>query len=239
MNARTITTLVASTFLMTVIELVAGLANAWTALVCAALLAPLALGIFRFFEVETPSPWIPFAIPCASAAIGVGIVYAAVRGDPALVLAPVITAAVGGLIEAIRRMGSRRCQLCNRRIGGGVAFQCPRCGLLVCEQHCWSFEHCRCHLCEQNRVPVLPPDGRWWDKQLGPRSSYGRCQLCMTEAEETDLRVCGKCGRPQCRDCWDFANGQCSRCQWTIADLPEPLRAFAVAPALPQKSDRR
>ncbi len=228
MNARTITTLVGSTFLLTVLQLVAGLVNVWTALGCAALLAPIAFAIFHFFEVEIPNQWIKFAIPCGASASGVAIVYLAVRNDPALLLAPLATAAVAGLIEAIRGMSSHRCALCNRRIGGRVAFQCPRCGLEVCEQYCWSFDHCRCRLCEENRVPLFTPDGRWWDHQFGPRSSYGRCQLCMTPAEDTDLRVCGKCGRPQCRDCWDFSNGQCSRCQWTVEDLPESLRAFAV-----------
>jgi hypothetical protein len=51
----------------------------------------------------------------------------------------------------------------------------------------------------------------------------------MTVAEETDLRVCGKCGRPQCRDCWDFSNGQCGRCHWIVEDLPEALRPYVVA----------
>ena len=238
MSAKTLTTLVASLFLMTLLQLVGGLASTWAALVCAALLAPLAFGIFRFFEIETASPWIPFAIPLVSSAAGVAVVYLAVRNDPLLLLAPLAAAAVGGLIEAARRMGSRRCQLCNRRIGREMAFQCPRCGLLVCEQRCWSFEHCRCHLCEQNRVPAFPPEGRWWDRQFGPRSPYGRCQLCLAAAEESDLRVCGKCGRAQCRDCWDFANGQCSRCRWTIADLPEALRPYALAPPAHKSAGR-
>lgn len=238
MRAKTIPTLAASLFLMVVLELISGLANSWAALICAALLAPLGLGIFRFFELETPSLWIPLSIPCGASAIGVAIVYLAVRNDPILLLAPLAAAAVAGAIEMIRRMSSRRCQLCNRRIGGGLAFPCPRCGLVVCEQQCWSFEHCRCHLCEQNRVPVFTPDGRWWDRELGPRSPYGRCQLCLASAEEVDLRVCRKCGRAQCRECWDFSNGQCSRCQWTIEDLPESLRPFAVAPAAKKAASR-
>jgi len=238
-SAKTITTLAGSLFLMTVLQLVSGLANSWAALICAALLAPLALGIFRFFETETAGLGMLFAIPCGASAVGVAVVFLAVRQDPLLLLAPVIAAAVAGIIEMARRMSSRRCQLCNGRIGGAMAFACPRCGLLVCEQQCWSFEHCRCRLCEQNRVPVFPPDGRWWDHQLGPRSPHGRCQLCLASAEETDLRVCGKCGRPQCRDCWDYANGQCTRCQWTIADLPESLRPFAVAAPAAHKSAGR
>jgi hypothetical protein len=239
MNARTITTLIASAFLLTLLELVAALANTWVALVCALLLAPLAFGIFRFFEVEIANPWIEFLAPCATSLMGSVIVYLGVRSDPPLLLAPLATAAAGGLIMGIRKMGSQRCSLCNRRIAGGVAFTCPRCGLLVCEQHCWSFEHCRCRLCEENRVPVFTPDGRWWDKQFGPRTTYGKCQLCLASAADADLRPCGKCGRPQCRECWDFCNGQCSRCHWMIEDVPEALRPFLMEPPPSPRSLRQ
>ena len=239
MNARTVTTLVAGIFLMTVAQLLTGLVNVYAALVCAALIAPAQFGIHRFFQAEIENLWLEIGAPVFASAIGVAIAFFATTRDPLFFLAPIATAAVGGLIVVLTRSGSRRCSLCNRRIGRGVAFECPRCALLVCEQTCWSFEHCRCRLCEQNRVPAFPADGRWWDKQFGPRSSYGRCQLCMAAAEEADLRVCGKCGRPQCRDCWDYSNGQCSRCQWTVQDLPEALRDFIINPAPAERSGRR
>jgi hypothetical protein len=58
--------------------------------------------------------------------------------------------------------------------------------------------------------------------------NQGRCQICMATPDKADLRCCGHCGRPQCRDCWDQANGQCSRCHWTIPDLPENLRPYML-----------
>jgi hypothetical protein len=229
MNQRTITTLIASIFLMTVVQLVAALINVWAAVVCAALLVPAGFAIHRFFEVETDRQWMVAGSPVLSSMFGIAIFYLAETSDPRFWFAPLAAAAVAGIIGLIRNTRSRRCSLCNRRLGSGVAFACPRCGLLVCEQSCWSFDHSRCQLCEQNRVPVFTPDGRWWDKQFGPRSMYGHCQLCMTAADQTDLRNCGKCGRPHCRECWDFLNGQCTRCQWTVEDLPEGLRDFMIS----------
>jgi hypothetical protein len=203
---------------------------------CAILLAPLSFAIDHFFEVDLSGKWIEIGAPVLASLIGVALASWTMNADPNLWLAPAVVAAAASLILLFRGMGSRRCALCNRRIGSGVAFDCPRCGLLVCEQHCWSFDHGRCKLCEQNRVPAFSPDGRWWDKQFGPRYSYGRCQLCLTAATETDLRACGKCGHPQCRDCWDYSNGQCSRCKWTVEDLPEALRNFVLTPARTERS---
>jgi hypothetical protein len=239
MTSRAITTLLASIFLTTVLQLVAGLVNLWAAICGAVLIVFVAFAIFHFFEVDLPSRWIKIAAPTLASAIAITVVYFATNGDPRLWSAPLTAAAAGVLIDLVQNMGKRRCALCTRRITG-VAFNCPRCGLLVCEQNCWSFDTCRCRLCEQNRVPVFTPDGRWWDRQLGPRSTYGKCQLCLTAAEQADLRVCGKCGRPQCRECWDFSNGQCIRCQWTLDDLPPALREFMVAPTRgPERPARR
>jgi hypothetical protein len=237
MKTRTITTLVAIMFMSVLLQLVAGLVNLWVALVCGMLLPTLTFGLLRFFQADLEYGWIAPSVPIVSSLAGIAILYFGSAGkDVRFWFVPLLAAAAAGLIVGIRGMSSRRCGLCNRRIGSGLAFDCPRCGMLVCERNCWVFEQCRCRLCEQNRVPIFSPDGRWWDKQFGPRSSYGRCQICMATAEEADLRVCGKCGRPQCRDCWDFANGQCSRCQWVVEDLPELLRAFVAAPAQPERS---
>lgn len=228
MNTRSIVTLAGMSFLLLLVQLVAALVSPAAAIVCGVVVALAAFGLLHFFEVELEPAWIATLAPVVSSALGIAIIYFLVAGkqDPILWLAPVAGLATCGCIQAFRRSGSRRCGLCNRRIGRGVSFQCPRCGLLVCEQNCWVFGQCRCRLCEQNRVPFFPTDGRWWDRNFGPRAYYGRCQLCMATPEKADLRVCGKCGRPQCRECWDFANGQCSRCQWIVEDLPEPLRPF-------------
>ena len=241
MNTRKITTLLAGCFLLVLLQLVAALVNSYVAAAGGCLVALLAYGIFRFFEVDFESPWVVPAVAVGSSLAGAGIVYFASSNgrDNTLGFAPLVAAVTAGVIVGISRMSSRRCGLCNRRIGGGVAFDCPRCGLLVCENNCWAFEQCRCRLCEQNRVPVFSPDGRWWDRHFGPRGTHGRCQICQASAEEADLRMCGKCGRPQCRGCWDFANGQCSRCHWIVDDLPEPLRPFMAAPPQPEGSRHR
>jgi hypothetical protein len=238
MNARTVTTLLAGIFLMTVLQLLVALMSVWAAVACWVLLVPLTLAVYHFFDVEIANKWVEIGTPALASVMGVTIAYFAAGPDAELWLAPPAAAAVAGLVVLFRNTRSRRCGLCNCRLGRAVAFNCPRCGLLVCEQNCWSFEHCRCRLCDQNRVPIFTPDGRWWDKQFGPRSSYGRCQLCLTAGDATDLRVCGKCGRPQCRECWDFSNGQCSRCQWTVADLPEALREYVIPSARAERSGR-
>jgi hypothetical protein len=161
--------------------------------------------------------------------VGVALVYFAMPAQEIyLWFAPLLALAFSGILVAAQRVGSKLCGLCGRRLRGHVAFECPRCGLTVCDHTCWVFELSRCKLCEQNRVPIFLQDGRWWDRQLGPKVKYGRCQLCQSPAEEVDLRPCRKCGRTQCRACWDAANGQCSRCRWTIEDLPDSLRRYVL-----------
>jgi hypothetical protein len=123
----------------------------------------------------------------------------------------------------------KRCALCNRRLAGAVALECPRCGMIVCDEHCWDFDHYRCNLCEANRVPIFAPDARWWDGKFGPRVEYGRCQICLSAAAEVNLRACGRCGRAQCKDCWDYANGQCTHCGWVVSDLPDKLKVYVSA----------
>jgi len=129
-------------------------------------------------------------------------------------------------ISAWRERDARRCELCNDRLAGAISFTCPRCGLPVCEARCWDFERVRCRLCVQNRVPALPIEAEWWERNIGPQARRGRCQLCQSSAEEADLRSCPKCGRPQCRECWDDANGSCSRCGWSCPALPDGLKQF-------------
>jgi hypothetical protein len=142
---------------------------------------------------------------------------------------PLILFAIVWGTSVVSEMTKRRCSLCHRRLGPrAITFDCPRCGLEVCDESCWNFEHRRCRMCEENRVPILPAQSQWWDRHLGPRVQNGRCQLCMASSEQADLRTCGHCRRPQCRDCWDQANGECTRCGWTMPDLPKSLEAVAV-----------
>lgn len=131
----------------------------------------------------------------------------------------------GGMIVLLQTMSRRRCGLCTRRLSPtALTFTCPRCALVVCDESCWSFEHRRCQLCVEHRVPLLSDQKQWWDRVLGPSSNQGRCQVCMAACDQSDLRPCGRCRRLQCRACWDNLNGECARCGWTIPDLPPSLR---------------
>ena len=122
-----------------------------------------------------------------------------------------------------------RCNLCNQRLKlQAVTFRCPRCSMLVCDERCWDFEHRRCAMCLEIRVPVLPIQDSWWNRITGPRATNGRCQVCLASSEQSDLRPCGKCRRLQCRDCWDFRNGECARCGATLAELPVSLREMVA-----------
>jgi len=239
MKTRTIASLLGCSFLLILLQLVSLLIGPVVGVVCGAALAVLSAALLKFFQVELERAWPAALLPTAASAIAIAIVYFARRDQPPYIwFACLLALAVALAIIAMQHSGSRRCGLCNRRLRGRVAFACPRCGLSVCDHSCWVFEASRCRLCEQNRVPIFPPDARWWDRQLGPRTDYGRCQLCQIPAQEGDLRACRKCGRPQCRDCWDSANGQCSRCQWTIEDLPDSLRPYVLTPATTGKEAR-
>jgi Prokaryotic RING finger family 2 len=230
MKTRTIASLIACSFLLVLLQLVAVLIQPIAGVVCGALLAIVSLLLLKFFQVELSRQWVRVLLPTASSALAIALVFFTKPGPEVyLWFAPLLALAVSGVIVAAQHFGSKRCGLCGRRLRGRVAFPCPRCGLTVCDHTCWVFEASRCRLCEQNRVPIFTPDGRWWDRQLGPKMQQGRCQLCQTPAQEADLRPCRQCGRPQCRECWDATNGQCSRCQWTIEDLPDSLRPYILA----------
>jgi hypothetical protein len=238
MKTRALASILACCFFLVLLQLLAAFIGPWVGMVAGAVLALASLGVLKFFQIEVEQIWLAVVVPVGSSIVGIALVFFGQSGvAPSLWLAPLLAGAVALAIAGIQRMQSRRCSLCNRRLGSGVTFNCPRCHLLVCDS-CWVFERTRCQLCEQNKVPIFPPDGRWWDKQLGPRTAHGRCQLCMTPAEQTDLRPCRNCGRPQCRECWDTANGQCGRCQWTMEDLPEALRAYTVGSSTPERATR-
>lgn len=224
MNTRELVIAAAGWFLLAVLQLLAALAGPVWAVSGALVVGLLSFGIWRLFHVTFESGWAPVVLVGTASLVGVGLGYLSAP-DWTVWLGPPVAVVAVGLVQLIRRGGGKKCGLCNRRLGE-VALTCPRCGLVVCDSGCWVHEHCRCKLCEDNRVPIFPPEGRWWDQRLGPRMRQGRCQLCLAEAADADLRPCRHCGRPQCRPCWDFNNGQCSRCQWVVDGLPESLQMY-------------
>jgi hypothetical protein len=225
-----IASFVAGGFLSILVQLVALFIAPIVGLLAALVVGLIPSILLKFFEVGRVAKWITISLPGVASLIGTLVVFAARQEQMATYvwLAPIVASGCAALVSLAQHSRAKRCALCNRRLGGAVSFNCPRCGLTVCDD-CWVFENRRCRLCEQNRVPIFLADGRWWDRELGPRSNYGRCQLCQTPAAETDLRLCRKCGRPQCRDCWDSANGECSRCHWTIEDVPDSLKPYILA----------
>ena len=188
------------------------------------LLSPI---VVRFFKLELGEVGVVLLATGASVA---GIAPGALGSPPTslgLILAPALALAAAGLVVLARWGSYDRCALCPRRLGTGVWFRCPRCGLKVCDHECWDFDNIRCRLCQQNRVPIPNfTDSRWLNDRLGPRVAHGRCQLCLAACSDADLRACPKCGRPQCRDCWDASNGRCSHCRWLVDGLPERLKAY-------------
>jgi hypothetical protein len=228
MTISTATSLLVLGFFLLVAQLLGVLAGAGVAIAVGGGLALLAALAFRQFDVVV-EPSLAVAFPAIASALAVAFVFFGQGGQPGYVwLAPALAGAVSGTLVILDRLRSRRCALCSRRLGNALAFSCPRCELTVCADACWVFDRSRCRLCEENKVPIFTPDGRWWDRQFGPRTRHGRCQLCLTPESEGDLRACRQCGRPQCRDCWDAASGVCPRCGWIVEDLPDTLRPYLV-----------
>jgi hypothetical protein len=187
----------------------------------------LVLPLFRLFGYVWGRWWVPAVTAGLASCVGTAT---GSLGAPDLLswrwLGPACAVCACLGITSFLRIQSRRCQLCRGGLRDVVAFDCPRCGLLVCENKCWRFDSCRCRLCADQGVPVFPADNSWWDEHFGPRASLAKCHLCLTAEATVDLRACPKCSWPQCRECWDFANGQCGHCGWILADLPPALKRY-------------
>lgn len=197
------------------------------ALAAGLLLAALPDIFSKVFQVEELPPWFAAGFTVGGALIGASVSIAVMNTGPAILLSPLLTGVASTIWAVSKRFATKRCSLCNSSLRGVLEFECPRCALTVCEQLCWRPDFLRCRLCLQNEVPVFTPDTRWWDKQVSARMTFGSCQFCQSPAaEDRDLRTCRRCGRPQCISCWDHLNGQCSRCQWTIQELPEALAKY-------------
>jgi hypothetical protein len=238
MKVRTALTVATLGFLIAVLQLVGVLAGLTVACVVAAALGFSFVFLTRVFDLDVKRRWPLVLVPSIACLLAVSITVVARGTDTLVFVAPVIAAVCCAAVLWMQRSRARRCELCNGRLGRGVAFTCPRCGLLVCEQKCWDFDLTRCRLCAENKVPIFPPERKWWDQRFSARLSQGRCQICMATAEDSDLRACRNCGRPQCRECWDFSNGRCSRCGYVAQDIPESLRALLVDAIPPQPAER-
>jgi hypothetical protein len=230
MSFRSIVTVAAIGLLLAFGQLVASFAGARITIVCAAAVGLTSFGLLKLLSIEAEPIWVPIALSAAASAVGLLIRYLAGLETPtwSSFLAPTSASVAAAAITLGPRVRATRCSLCSHRMGSGGSFECPRCRLRVCERTCWVFEHISCRRCEENKVPIFIPDDKWWETQFGPQVGYGKCQLCLADADHADLRECGRCGRPQCRLCWDYANGQCSRCSWLVRDLPPQLRSYML-----------
>lgn len=133
------------------------------------------------------------------------------------------------------RNPEKGCNICGFQNSESL-ITCPRCGHTVCSD-CWNIKLCRCSDCHRLQRPLLRlKDEKWWARQLGPRVERGQCYRCHKEAIECDLRRCGRCTKSLCSHCWDFENGSCIRCGWTIPDLPQSLRPIKSEESVRQRT---
>ena len=190
-----------------------------------------AVGTFLWVRFDLPHlhVWSVAAIFAATMLAGTLVLQAGFGNEFWRWPAPLLAGCASAATLALQTRDRIRCTLCNRRLKlQAVTFRCPRCAMLVCDERCWDFEQRRCEMCLENRVPVLPMQDSWWNRITGPRATHGRCQICMASAEQSDLRPCAKCRRLQCRECWDFSNGECVRCGAALPELPTSLREIVT-----------
>lgn len=211
-----------------------GLGGAAVALPGALLLGAGMTLVWLHLNLGTEKPWLPPLLLSAAVLLSSVILEVALRPIFGEWFAFLFAGAGSAAAMAIVLRNRRRCNLCSRSLSSqALTFRCPRCSQEVCEETCWNFEHRRCELCLQQRVPMLPIETAWWTRGTGPQVRQGRCQVCLVEADKTDLRACPKCRRLQCRDCWDFHNGECTRCAAALPDLPVALSSV-IGSGLPQ-----
>jgi hypothetical protein len=194
----------------------------------------LGFGFFRLIDPTAPAGVAHFRMGLATGlgtimglalAVGLGITSTPVWDGLGVILSVLTAAAVYTLAS---RGSSEPCQLCKTPMRGG-GFDCPRCSDRVCARPtCWNAKHARCARCHDRDVVIFPIAERWWDARVGRRVMKGECSSCYKEAHDANLRECGQCHWPMCQRCWDYYNGVCQRCEWTIPDLPPQLQPFIV-----------
>lgn len=212
------------------VQFCCGIAGALLAIPAALALGVGATLLWFHFDLPAGRSWLPPVLLAGVVLLASAVLELAFQPEFAGWFAFLAAGLGSGATVAWTLRNRVRCNLCNRRLASGaLTFRCPRCTQQVCEETCWSFEHRRCTLCLEQRVPVLPVETSWWSRVAGPRVPQGRCQVCLVAADAADLRACPRCRRPQCRDCWDFRNGECARCEAALPDLPASLAGIVAS----------
>ncbi len=229
MKTRTVASILAGGFILVLLQLVALLVHPIAGVLCGALIAVLAWLILKFFEIELQPAWTVVLLPTISSLVGVAIVFFAKAGQELYIWFASLLALAGSLLIAgIGYFASKRCGLCNRRLRSRIAFNCPRCGLMVCDHSCWDFDSSRCKLCMQNGSTDLSAGWKMVGPPVGATDHPWPLPTLPGDGRRSRFARLPKVRTPAVRECWDSANGQCSRCQWAIEDLPESLRPYIL-----------
>ncbi len=202
-------------------------------LMASPLLGALAFLFFRLVEPEERSQAGCIRVLAAAGggtAIGAALgVLSGVSRMPLWDATGIVLAVVAALaLYTLLATGSAPvCTLCKGSAQSGARFSCPRCGDVICARPtCWLARYARCTRCHKGEIVIFPIADPWWDRRLGGRIMEGECSSCFAEAADRDLRECGQCHWSMCRRCWDYHNGTCVRCQWTMPNLPPALEPF-------------
>ncbi|HLJ88272.1 MAG TPA: hypothetical protein VKZ53_15745 [Candidatus Angelobacter sp.] len=214
--------------LLAIVQLVAAQGGTAAALVAAFLNGILLMSGIFLFRLMGYAGYVPTVLSFSASFVALAIIasFSSTYSWAATWPAPFLAALFPAGWAARKFLLTSQCQICRRRRTRNIfVFTCPRCKLQACEL-CWEHDKCRCRLCQQNQVPLFPQDFDWWAGNLGERVRVGKCTLCLTPADHTGspLRACLYCHHAQCQLCWDDHNGQCSRCGWTVPELPQVVR---------------
>jgi len=194
----------------------------------------------RLLALEVENIYLPSLVAIAASLLGLafGIAGTGIVYPHAAWASPLLAALLPGVVALSIVMRGARCQICRAPLRRILSFSCPRCHLITCE-NCWQFERGRCRLCDANQIPLFPLDFSWWQERFGSQVQSGRCAFCLRAPDGRIAHwACAGCGHNQCRSCWDDNNGQCSRCGWTVPDLPAEVSAYVAVGMRPEKVNR-
>ncbi|RPJ56662.1 MAG: hypothetical protein EHM23_22945 [Acidobacteria bacterium] len=188
--------------------------------------------LWRLLDSEETTPPLLNGVLLAAAATLLGLLisrlFVAGGSGAADWLGVVLAAGAAALMGLLRtRRSVKVCFVCKKPMTEADSVTCPRCQQGVClRPGCWQGRLLRCSSCHEREVILFPDQEGWWAVRTGRRLAEGQCNSCYREAQEADLRECGKCHWPMCKRCWDYHNGECPRCHWSIPNLPPQLTPF-------------